>query len=123
MRARREEVTEVDSKEIDGRQAPSRARMLLRSDDVLFCLVRPYLKNIAIVPPDLDGEVASTAFCVIHPEGGLDSRYLFYQIVQDTFINSVPTYGSSPPSARDEEFLDLKIAVAPVAEQRRIVAK
>jgi type I restriction enzyme, S subunit len=118
---RRQSIT--SPKDIHSREAPSRARMLIRAGDVLFSLVRPYLKNIAVVPPTLDGEVASTAFCIMHPEAEFDSRFLFYQIVQDAFINSVPTYGNSPPSARDEEFLSLTIAIAPHQEQRRIVAK
>ncbi|RLA97778.1 MAG: restriction endonuclease subunit S, partial [Deltaproteobacteria bacterium] len=34
---------------LKGKQAPSRARRLIRKDDVLFATTRPYLKNIAIV--------------------------------------------------------------------------
>ena len=111
------------AKEIDKTDAPSRARMLIKQGDVLFCLVRPYLKNIAIVPRELDGEVASTAYCVLRPNAGMDSRFLFYQIVRESFIHSIPTYGNSPPSARDDEFMGMSIYVAPLPEQRRIVAK
>lgn len=111
------------AKEIVKTDAPSRARMLIKRGDVLFCLVRPYLKNIAIVPRELDGEVASTAYCVLRPIAGMDSRFLFYQIVRESFIHSIPTYGNSPPSARDDEFMGMPIYVAPLPEQRRIVAK
>ena len=104
-------------------EAPSRARMSILSGDVIFSLVRPYLKNIAIVPPDLDHEIASTAYCVLRPGTDLNSKFLFHQLLQESFIHSVPTYGSSPPSARDEEFLDIPVRVAPALEQRRIVAK
>jgi type I restriction enzyme S subunit len=104
-------------------EAPNRARMSIRSGDVVFSLVRPYLKNVAIVPPDLDDQIASTAYCVLRPSNGLSNQFLFHQLLQDSFIHSVPTYGSSPPSARDEEFLDMKVRVAPTNEQRRIVAK
>lgn len=97
--------------------------MEIHTGDVLFSLVRPYLKNIAIVPPSLDGQVASTAYCVLRPCQGIESRFLFYQVIQETFIHSVPTYGNSPPSARDEEFLDIEVRLAPEAEQRRIVDK
>jgi type I restriction enzyme, S subunit len=111
------------AKQVAKSDAPSRARMLIKRGDVLFCLVRPYLKNIAIVPRELDGEVASTAYCVLRPGAGLDSRFLFYQIVRESFIHSIPTYGNSPPSARDDEFMAMSIRVAPLPEQRRIVAK
>jgi len=111
------------AQETASRTAPSRARRLVRKDDVLFCLVRPYLRNIARVPPELDGQVASTAFCVLRPNGAVASRFLFHQVLRDSFIGEVPTYGTSPPSAREDEFLKQSIALAPLPEQHRIVAK
>lgn len=109
--------------EAPSRTAPSRARQLVRKDDVLFCLVRPYLRNIVRVPPELDGQVASTAFCVLRPSGVVASRFLFHQVLRDSFIGEVPTYGTSPPSAREDEFLKQRIPLAPLREQHRIVAK
>ena len=92
-------------------EAPSRARVGMQSGDVLVSLVRPYLKNIAIVPSELDGHIASTAYCPLRPLDDIDSKFLFYQLIQDSFIKSIPTYGNSPPAARDDEFLQLQIAV------------
>src|SRR5580704_16179125 len=43
-----------------GKDAPSRARRRIHCNDVLFSTVRTYLKNIAVVPEDLDGAVTST---------------------------------------------------------------
>jgi len=110
-------------KEIPISGLPSRARVGIKSGDVLFSLVRPYLKNIARVPQDLDGHVASTAFVSLRPASGMHTDFLFYQLTQDNFIKAIPTYGNSPPAARDEEFLDMQIPVAPPAEQQRIAAK
>jgi len=45
----------VAPKQILTKNAPSRARMAIQAGDVIFSLVRPYLKNIAIVPQELDG--------------------------------------------------------------------
>jgi len=42
--------------------APSRARQIIKAGDVLFSLVRPYLRKIAYVPLYLDNEIASTGF-------------------------------------------------------------
>ncbi len=113
----------TDARTLPRCDAPSRARTLIRAGDVIFCLVRPYLKNIAVVPPGLDGEVASTAYCVIRPHPGVETKFLFHQLIQDSFVNAIPTYGTSPPSARDNEFLCMPLRLAPLAEQRRIVAK
>lgn len=104
-------------------EAPSRARVAIEKGDVLFSLVRPYLKNIARVPDDLSGQVASTAFVALRPQVGVLTDFLFYQVAQDSFISAIPTYGNSPPAARDEEFFELEITVAPTAEQARIASK
>ncbi len=42
--------------------------MAIEAGDVIFSSARPYLKNIAVVPRELDGQVASTAYCVLRPE-------------------------------------------------------
>lgn len=45
----------VEATEMEGSAAPSRARKEIRLDDVLFAIVRPTLKRIALVPSELDG--------------------------------------------------------------------
>jgi type I restriction enzyme S subunit len=101
--------------------APSRATNDVRTGDVLFSLVRPYLRNVARVAAELDGGVASSAFCVLRPSDVISSDYLFYALLRPEFIHKVRTYGESPPSARDEEFLDLEIPVAPRLIQPLVV--
>lgn len=108
-------------KRILNQDAPSRARHEIAQGDVLFSLVRPYLRNIARVPRALDGQVASNAFCVLRPSNDITSDYLFYAVLRDSFVNSVVTYGESPPAARDDEFLRLTIPVPSMATQKRIV--
>ena len=100
--------------------APSRARNKLAAGDVLFCLVRPYLKNIAVVTIEFDDAVASTAFFVSRSPAGVVSRFVFNLLRRDSFIHAIPTYGSSPPAARDIEFLNQPILLPPSAEQERI---
>jgi type I restriction enzyme, S subunit len=109
-------------KRIRNSEAPSRARVEIKRGDVLFSLVRPYLKNIAKVPEKLDGQVASTAYCLVRPAPGISDSFLFHFLTQQSFINALPTYGNSPPAARDDEFYDMPIPVPPANEQRRIAA-
>lgn len=111
----------VDPKELPRNLAPSRARHEIRSGDVIFSLVRPYLRNIARVPKALDRQIASTAFHVLRPSPCITTDYLYYAVQRDAFIRSVVTYGESPPAARDDEFARLLIPVAPLAEQVRVV--
>ena len=37
-------------------------------------------KNIAMVPPNLMAEVASTGFCVLNPADEIDHRFIFYAL-------------------------------------------
>ena len=67
----------VSPKVLLGKDAPSRARQKVKSGNVLFSTVRTYLKNIAMVPPEFDGEVASTGFCVLNPADEIDHRFIF----------------------------------------------
>jgi type I restriction enzyme S subunit len=45
------------AKELLGKAAPSRARKVIRSNDVLVATTRPYLRAIAKVPVDLDNQI------------------------------------------------------------------
>jgi type I restriction enzyme S subunit len=110
----------ADPKVLPCATPPSRARNIIRSGDVIISLVRPYLKNIALVPESLDGQWASTAFCVCRPCAGVDKRFLFYYFLQDTFLRAIPTYGDSPPSGHDGDLFAWLIPLPPPDEQVRI---
>ncbi|MBE9483252.1 MAG: restriction endonuclease subunit S [Bacteroidetes bacterium] len=115
--------TIVRPRRLNNKNAPSRAKRLVKSGDVIISLVRPYLKNIALIPEDLANSIASTAFYPLKPENGIDSNYLFHIVRRQSFIDSIVTYGDSPPSARDNEFIQIQIPLPPLAEQHHIVAK
>ena len=108
-----------------GKDAPSRARQKVRSGNTLFSTVRTYLKNIAIVPPEFDGEVASTGFCVLIPADGIDNRFIFYFALNDEFISKLNPLqrGTSYPAVRDGDVLSQELPLPPLPEQRRIVAE
>ena len=107
-----------------GRDAPSRARQKVRSGDTLFSTVRTYLKNVAMIPPDLDGAVASTGFCVLRPANGIDLRFMFHLVLDDAFTSNLNPLqrGTSYPAVRDRDVLSQKVLLPPLAEQHRIVA-
>ena len=90
-----------------GKDAPSRARQKVRSGNTLFSTVRTYLKNIAMVPAEFDGQVASTGFCVLNPTAEIDSRLLFYYVQNDEFIARLNPIqrGTNYPAVRDTDVL------------------
>lgn len=107
------------------KDAPSRARQIIRTGDVLFATVRPYLRNIAAVPPRYDGQIASTGFSVLRPASGIEPAFLFYKSTSTDFVNalSVEQYGVSYPAVTDDQVREQSILVPPRNEQRRITTK
>lgn len=104
--------------------APARARQLLVAGDTVFSTVRPYLKKIAWIPPDLDGEIASTGFCVLRPRREvIHPRFLFYFATSDALLDQVLPLqrGVSYPAVRDADVLGSQIALPPLDEQVSIV--
>lgn len=111
---------------LDPGAAPSRARKLVARGTVIYSTVRPYLLNIAIVDQDFDPEpIASTAFGILHPFVGINNRYLFYWLRSAPFTAYVEAgmKGMAYPAINDEKFYNGPIALPPLAEQKRIVAK
>ena len=115
----------VSPKDCVGKDAPSRARQRVMSGDILFSTVRTYLKNIARVTDDLDGQIASTGFCVIRPHSLLCKELLFYVVQTDAFLNPLNHIqrGTSYPAVRDSDVMEQPVPLPPEAEQHRIVAK
>jgi type I restriction enzyme S subunit len=110
--------------EIAGDQAPSRARQLVGENDVLVSTVRPLLNAVALVPKDLDGEIASTGFCVLRPKlEAISPRYLFYFVRSESFVWSLLPHirGANYPAVTDGDVKSVLIPLPPLSEQRRII--
>lgn len=117
--------TVVDYKKYLGKDAPSRAQQAIKKGDIAFASVRPYLRNIAIVPNALDNQVGSTGFCFLRPAEGVSNKYIYYWVLSNTFINDITKYqkGSSYPAVTNKQILERNIPLAPPEQQKRIVAK
>ncbi len=105
--------------------APSRASRGVRTGDTLFSIVRPYLRNIAMVTEDHCRCIASTGFHVCRPSCGIKPKYLFECMLSNYIVNSVNAHmkGEHSPSVRSEEFENILFPLPPLAEQQRIVSK
>ena len=107
-----------------GTGAPSRARKVIGKGDVLVSTVRPNLNAVAMVPVSLDGQIASTGFCVLRPNPRcVEPRYLFYWTITWTFVDALTSRvrGANYPAVSDRDVKEVAIPLPPLGEQRRIV--
>jgi len=114
----------ADAGELSVDDAPSRARQVLQEDDCIFSTVRPYMQKIGRIPRQLDGEIASTGFCVLRPNKEIiDARYLSLFASSGSLLEQVLPLqrGVSYPSVSDKDILNCWIAFPPIDEQHRIV--
>ncbi len=107
-----------------GKDAPSRARKLVRTGDILFATVRPTLQRIAQVPNILDRQVCSTGYFVLRPKDFVERRFLFYFLFTEHFMGVMEQLqkGASYPAVNDGEVSSQTIFIPPLTEQKRIVA-
>ncbi|MDX9975139.1 MAG: restriction endonuclease subunit S, partial [FCB group bacterium] len=115
----------AETKTVTGREAPSRARQVARTGDILFSTVRTYLKKIARIDRDYPNPVASTGFTVIRAAEGVSSQFLFFRVLSEDFLQPLHALqsGSSYPAVRDKDVFAQPIPLPPSREQERIVAK
>ena len=110
---------------VEASEAPSRARQLIASGDVLVSTVRPNLNAVAYVQQDLDGATASTGFCVLRPRPDeLEGRYLYHWARTAPFIGHLVQLatGASYPAVSDKIVKAAPIPLPPLDEQRRVAA-
>jgi type I restriction enzyme S subunit len=110
--------------EVETNNAPGRARQLLEYGDTVFPTVRPYMRKIAWISKSLDGEIASTGFCVLRANKSLVSeRYLHLYSLSETLMDQLLPLqrGVSYPAIRDRDVFSAKIPVPPPAVQAQIV--
>jgi type I restriction enzyme S subunit len=111
--------------ELKGSEAPSRARKEIHANDVLFATVRPTLKRAALIPQELDGEIASTGYCVLRadPER-VTPNFLYECLLTDWFIDAIGKLerGANYPAVRDSDVFNIRIPLPPLIEQRKITA-
>ncbi|MCA9468298.1 MAG: restriction endonuclease subunit S [Nitrospira sp.] len=113
----------AETQHLKGRDAPSRARRLVKTNDVLFATVRPTLQRIAIVPEHLDNQVCSTGYFVLRPKPEVDYRFVFYSLFTEDFMGQMENLqkGASYPAVTDSEVRAQLIPIPPLPEQQRIV--
>lgn len=107
-----------------GDKAPSRARQVVKTGDVLVSMTRPNLNAVALVTREWDGQIASTGFDVLRPIE-IESRWLFNLVKSPDFIATMSerVQGALYPAVRPRDIRGYVMPLAPFNEQKRIADK
>ena len=113
---------------IEPQNAPSRARRIVESGDILYSTVRPYLHNMCIVDKQFSyTPIASTGLAVLACHTGLCNRFLFIYLQSpqfDLYANDGDNAkGVAYPAINDEKLYAAFVPVPPFSEQQRIISK
>ena len=102
--------------------APSRAKRLLSDGDTLISTVRPNLRHFTYLKEVEQNWVASTGFAVISPKDEVDSRFLYYYLTSDSFVDylSAVADGAAYPAFNPKEVEEAELAYPSLSEQKAI---
>jgi len=115
----------VEPKRYSKSEAPSRARQLVQTNDILFSTVRTYLENVAMVPEIYDGQIASTGFSVLRAGAMVVPKFMFYYILTNSFLEPLNELqrGTSYPAVRDGDVRIQPFPLPPLGEQEAITSQ
>ena len=115
----------IDARSILGRDAPSRARQVVRTNDTIVATTRLNLNAVALISSDLDNEICSTGFSVLRTTEIILPSYLFSFVQTQHFIDAITDQvkGMLYPAVTDKQVREVLIPLPPLPEQRRIAAK
>jgi type I restriction enzyme S subunit len=111
--------------EMDLSNAPSRAKRLVRENDIVYSAVRPNQRHFGFMKNPQSNLVVSTGFIVISCDSSqLFPRYLFYYLTSDRsveYLHSIAEGSTSAyPSLKPTDVETLRITLPPLPEQRAI---
>ena len=114
----------VNPKKYDGKNAPSRARQVVETGDILVSMTRPNLNSVALVTIEFNYQIASTGFDVLRPKN-IDPDWLFLLVCTDKFVTKMTelVQGALYPAIRPRDIRSFSIPTPSLKEQKEIVRR
>ena len=108
--------------DVEGAEAPSRARKVVSAFDLLISTCRPTRGAIAVVPQHLHNQIASTGFSLLRARAGVNPFYLHYALRLLSTLEQFRKWstGSSYPAILDDDVAKTLIPVPDRDEQDHI---
>jgi type I restriction enzyme M protein len=113
------------NKEIIPKDAPSRARRVVKNGDVALSTVRPNLKAFGFIENAPKNCLASTGFAILSANEKIKEKFLFYSVYQDYLVEQMILKSDKGqyPSITASDVAELQIAIPSLEEQVEIVER
>ena len=113
------------NKTLNPKDAPSRARRIVKNGDVIVSTVRPNLKAFAFLENVPKNCLASTGFAVLSENERVLGKYLYYIITQDIIVEQMISMSDKGqyPSITASDLAEIEIPLPPLEIQQQIVAE
>lgn len=110
---------------INASNAPSRAKKIVNTGDVIFGTTRPTLNRLSIVDGEYDNQICSTGFCVLRGNDEIKPGYIYYLLNTSEFNSFIESRqrGTSYPAVTDSDVKDYRVHIPPKSVQIEIVSK
>lgn len=111
-----------DTKTYALREAPSRAKRLVKKGDTILSTVRPNRRSFLFIKAPKENQVVSTGFAVLTPKEDVNPRYLYYSITNQSFTNylTANAKGAAYPAVDTEVLNRAEFEIPPKMSQDKI---
>jgi len=120
-----EERKVLQTQKLKLKDAPSRAKRIVRDDDTLISTVRPNLKHYCYIKKATPNLIASTGFAVITAKKS-DSAFIYYLLTTNEYTNYLTQiaegHTSAYPSFNPDIIENSVFLMPPLLEQKAIAA-
>jgi type I restriction enzyme S subunit len=109
-----------------GKDAPSRAKKMIKTGDVIFATVRPTHSRVALIPEEFDEQVCSTGYFVLRSKDTVNNKLIFYYLLTKGFNEQMEKLqkGASYPAVTDNDIKGILFSFPKSKkEQQTIVQK
>lgn len=106
------------------KDAPSRAKRIVRNKDIILATVRPNLRSFLFIKNPKNNTIVSTGFAVLRAKDTADPRFIYYAITDSSFTGYLTnnTKGTSYPAIDSDIVLRGDIPDFDFNRQQRIAS-
>jgi len=107
---------------VNASNAPSRAKKIIQTNDIMFATTRPTLKRVAIVLSEFNDQICSTGYTVLRGiKGVINHKLIYYFLQTDIFMDRMESIqrGTSYPAVTDKDVKDsvMSLPVSKIQQQ------